>query len=94
MPPTNSDDKFQVMDIPELMQAMVFERAGKPLVLKQMPVPKPSADQMLLKIQACGICRTDLHILDGELRNTKPQLIPGHEIIETVVKMGQNVTRF
>ena len=94
MPPTNSEDNFQVMDIPELMQAMVFERAGKPLVLKPMPVPKPSADQMLLKIQACGICRTDLHILDGELRNPKPQLIPGHEIIATVVKKGQNVTRF
>lgn len=73
------------------MQAMVFEGAGKPLTLKQVPTPVPADDQVLIKIIACGICRTDLHVLDGELTHPKLPLIPGHEIIGTVVSVGKNV---
>ncbi|QTE41086.1 MULTISPECIES: zinc-dependent alcohol dehydrogenase family protein [Mucilaginibacter] len=74
------------------MQAMVLEKAGGPLVYRQVPIPQPSDYQVLIKIIACGICRTDLHILDGELDKPKLPLIPGHEIIGTVVKTGGTVT--
>lgn len=80
------------MEIPTLMEAMVFEKAGQPLVLRQLPVPQPANDQVLLKVIACGICRTDLHILDGELSQPKLPLIPGHEIIGRIVKVGDGVT--
>ena len=73
------------------MQAMVFEAAGKPLTLKRVSIPVPGDDQVLIKIIACGICRTDLHVLDGELTRPKLPLIPGHEIIGTVVSAGKNV---
>ncbi|NHA03377.1 zinc-dependent alcohol dehydrogenase family protein [Mucilaginibacter sp. HC2] len=73
------------------MQAMVFERTGQPLILKRVPVPKPGEGQVLLKILACGICRTDLHILDGELDQPKLPLIPGHEIIAVVAGWGQGL---
>lgn len=73
------------------MQAMLFEAVGKPLILKQVPIPVAGDDQVLIKIIACGICRTDLHVLDGELTNPKLPLIPGHEIIGTVVSLGKNV---
>jgi propanol-preferring alcohol dehydrogenase len=73
------------------MQAMVFDKAGQPLTLKRVPVPKPAEGQVLLKILACGICRTDLHILDGELNQPKLPLIPGHEIIAEVVELGNGV---
>ena len=76
---------------PSTMQAMVFEGVGKPLTLKQRPVPAPGNDQVLIKIMACGICRTDLHVLDGELTNPKLPLVPGHEIIGTIVSTGKNV---
>jgi propanol-preferring alcohol dehydrogenase len=76
------------------MQAMVFEGAGKSLTLKQIPVPVPGDNQVLIKIIACGICRTDLHVLDGELTNPKLPLIPGHEIIGAVVSAGKNAGDF
>ena len=55
------------MNLPETMQAMVMEEAGSPLILKTVPVPSPNDHQVLVKIIACGVCRTDLHIVDGEL---------------------------
>jgi propanol-preferring alcohol dehydrogenase len=79
------------MNIPESMAAMVFERAGQPLVQKTVPVPSPCSQQILIKIIACGVCRTDLHIIDGELNNPKFPLIPGHEIIGQVVQTGKEV---
>ena len=60
---------------------MVFESHGKPLVLKDVPIPEPNDNQVLIKIHACGVCRTDLHIVDGELTKTKLPLIIGHEIV-------------
>ena len=73
---------------PELMQAMVLHEANRPLALTEMPVPEPNADQVLLKVEACAVCRTDLHVVDGELRDPKLPLIPGHQIVGTVVGVG------
>lgn len=75
------------------MQAMVLEQKRQPLVLKTLPVPSPNQYQVLVKIIACGVCRTDLHIVDGELTNPRLPLIIGHEIVGTVVKKGREVKR-
>lgn len=79
------------MNIPSHMRAMVLEEKGKPLVFKKIPVPVPNDKQVLVKVIACGICRTDLHILDGELRFPKLPLIPGHEIIGVIVQKSAHV---
>lgn len=66
------------------MKAMVFEGTGKPLVLKELPEPTPTANQIRIKVLACGVCRTDLHIFDGELSHPKLPLIMGHQIVGEV----------
>ena len=81
------------MQLPATMDAMVFEKLKKPLVLKNIPLPKVLSNQVLIKIIACGVCRTDLHIVDGELAQPKLPLIPGHEIIGKIVDTGVEVTR-
>jgi alcohol dehydrogenase, propanol-preferring len=81
------------MNIPGTMQAMVLEQAGKPLVLKILPLPSPSDNQVLVRIIACGVCRTDLHIVDGELGKPKLPLIIGHEIVGEVVQKGRAVAK-
>jgi len=73
------------------MLAMVLEKPGRPLTLKTLPLPVPAADQVLVKIIACGVCRTDLHIVDGELPEPVLPLIPGHEIIGTIVSEGRSL---
>lgn len=80
--------------IPESMRAMVFQGPGNPLQLTELAVPTPGADQVLLRVRACGICRTDLHIIDGELDQPQLPLIPGHQIVGEVVAMGAQVSRF
>lgn len=80
------------MKLPNVMHAMVLEKQGEALTYKQLPLPRPAAKQVLVKVNACGICRTDLHIFDGELNAPKLPLIPGHEIIGSVVSTGDNVT--
>ncbi|MEO7216522.1 zinc-dependent alcohol dehydrogenase family protein [Mucilaginibacter sp.] len=80
------------MTIRVMMNAMVLEHPGRLLVYKKMAVPIPSDRQVLIKVSACGICRTDLHIIDGELKKPKLPLVPGHEIIGRVVSIGKNVT--
>jgi propanol-preferring alcohol dehydrogenase len=82
------------MNIPNTMRAMVLESPGAPMVLKQVEIPEPVENQILLKVNACGVCRTDLHIVDGELTEPKLPLIIGHEIVGTIVKIGRNVTKF
>lgn len=72
---------------------MVLEEVNHPLLLKTIPVPTPNEQQVLVKIIACGVCRTDLHIVDGELPNPKLPLIPGHEIVGIVERKGKEVTR-
>ena len=78
--------------LPGTMKAMVLETPGHALVLKTVPLPVASTGQVLVKIIACGVCRTDLHIMDSELAHPKLPLIPGHEIVGTVVLTGSGVT--
>ena len=80
------------MRLPTNMMAMVMEKPGQPLVFRHVPLPVPAAQQVLVKVIACGVCRTDLHVLDGELDKPKLPLIPGHEIVGTVVGRGEGVT--
>lgn len=79
---------------PDTMQAMVLERAGTPLKPATIPKPEPGPDQILLKVLACGVCRTDLHIHDGELGEAKLPLVLGHEIVGRVEALGSGVTGF
>ncbi|HEY9642242.1 MAG TPA: zinc-dependent alcohol dehydrogenase family protein [Coleofasciculaceae cyanobacterium] len=67
------------------MRAMILKAAGHPLEEVELPVPVPHPDQVLIRVHTCGVCRTDLHIVDGELRQPKLPLIPGHQIVGTVV---------
>lgn len=76
------------------MRAMLFTGVGRPLQLTEMPIPEPGPGQLLLKVHACGICRTDLHIIDGELAEPKLPLIPGHQIVGSVVAAGPGGGRF
>jgi propanol-preferring alcohol dehydrogenase len=80
--------------LPLTMKAMVMEAVGHPLVSKSLPLPVPAAEQVLIKIIACGVCRTDLHIMDSELPDPKLPLIPGHEIIGTIVQTGNKADHF
>lgn len=82
------------MGLPTTMRAMVLEAPGQPLRATEMPIPRPGPDQVLIRVQACGVCRTDLHIVDGELPSPKLPLIPGHEIVGTVVQKGEHVEGF
>jgi len=76
------------------MRVMIFEKPGKDLSLREMDLPEPGAEQVLLRVHACAVCRTDLHVIDGELSDPKIPLIPGHEIVGTVAAVGAAVTRF
>jgi len=84
----------QSMELPTHMRAMVLEAPGQPLRATEVPVPRPGPDQVLIRVQACGVCRTDLHIVDGELPGPKLPLIPGHEIVGTIVHKGEHVQEF
>lgn len=75
-----------------LMRAMLFEAAGRPLVLREVAVPIPQAGQVLVRVTACAVCRTDLHVIDGELPNPKFPLILGHEIVGRIVGIGSGVS--
>jgi alcohol dehydrogenase, propanol-preferring len=76
------------------MRAMVLEKSGTPLVLRERPVPQPGPGDVLIEVSACGVCRTDLHVVDGELHNAKLPLVPGHEIVGHVVAAGEAVVGF
>jgi propanol-preferring alcohol dehydrogenase len=82
------------MSIPDSMHAMVLEQPGRRLQYREMPVPKPGPDQILIGVRRCGVCRTDLHIVDGELTGAKLPIVPGHEIVGTVVEKGENAQDF
>ncbi|MEC9481731.1 MAG: alcohol dehydrogenase catalytic domain-containing protein, partial [Halomonas sp.] len=73
------------------MKAMVLERQGGPLQERERPIPVPGPGQVLLKVDACAVCRTDLHLLDGELPDIPYPIVPGHEIIGRVVDCGAGV---
>lgn len=76
------------------MRAMGLERPGGRLVAQERATPAPGRGQVLLRVSACGVCRTDLHVVDGELTGAKPQIVPGHEIVGRVVAVGAAVDRF
>ena len=75
------------------MRAMILNAPGQPLQLTEVHKPVPAPGQVLLQVKVCGICRTDLHIVDGELTQPSLPLIMGHQIVGTVVETGQAVTR-
>jgi propanol-preferring alcohol dehydrogenase len=76
------------------MHAMVLGAPRQPLRAADLPRPRPGPEQVLLRVHACGVCRTDLHVVDGELTEPKLPLVPGHEIVGTVVEAGERVERF
>jgi propanol-preferring alcohol dehydrogenase len=73
---------------------MVLERQREPLRLTELPEPEVASGQVLLDVRACGVCRTDLHIIDGELTEPKLPLVPGHQIVGVVREVGEGVERF
>jgi propanol-preferring alcohol dehydrogenase len=76
------------------MRAMILEAAEKPLILRDVPAPQPGTGQVLVRVGACAVCRTDLHLLDGELPAPKLPLIPGHEIVGRIEAIGEGVEHF
>jgi propanol-preferring alcohol dehydrogenase len=74
------------------MKAMLLDAPRGPLRAAEIPRPEPAAGQLLLRVKACGVCRTDLHVVDGELRQPKLPLVPGHEIVGEVEAIGEGVT--
>src|SRR2546430_6983633 len=73
------------------MRAMVLEAAGRPLQARDLPEPQPGAGELLLRVHACAVCRTDLHIVDGELQHPKLPLVLGHQIVGEVVGEGRRI---
>ena len=76
------------------MRAMVLDAPKQPLQLRDVPKPRPDVGELLVRVYACAVCRTDLHIVDGELPDPKLPLIPGHQIVARVEEIGRNVKRF
>ncbi len=74
------------------MRAMMLERPGEPLRMQDVPSPTPGPGQVRLRVHVCGVCRTDLHLVDGELPDPKLPVIPGHQIVGTVIETGTGVT--
>src|SRR5690349_20060758 len=76
------------------MHAMVLTHPGLPLTSADLPRPTPGPDDILIRVHACGVCRTDLHVVDGDLTEPKLPIVPGHEIVGTVIETGARVDRF
>jgi propanol-preferring alcohol dehydrogenase len=74
-----------------VMRALQIARAGAPLALERVPLPEPGPGQVRLRVSACGVCRTDLHLLDGELPDARWPIVPGHQIVGRVEKVGAGV---
>jgi propanol-preferring alcohol dehydrogenase len=72
---------------------MVLDKARSPLRAAEVPTPEPGPGQLLLEVQVCGVCRTDLHVVDGELTEPKLPLIPGHQIVGRVAALGEGAER-
>jgi propanol-preferring alcohol dehydrogenase len=85
--------KGQTM-VAQAMQAMVLDAPGRALRLLTRPVPAPGPGQVLIEVGACAVCRTDLHVVDGELPEAKLPIVPGHEIVGRVAAAGSDVDRF
>ena len=76
------------------MRAMVLDRPRTPLMPREWPVPQPGEGEILIEVAACGVCRTDLHVVDGELPDPKLPIVPGHEIVGRVAAIGSGVSGF
>lgn len=76
------------------MRAMLLRQPRQPLEVAELPSPSPAADQVRIEVHACGVCRTDLHIFDGELTQPKLPLVLGHQVVGTVAEVGEHVERF
>jgi propanol-preferring alcohol dehydrogenase len=76
------------------MRAMVLEQTRTPLIMRERPTPEPNQGEILVEIAACGVCRTDLHVVDGELPNPKLPIVPGHEIVGRIAAIGSGVAGF
>lgn len=76
------------------MKAMLLERPGTPLALRELPMPHPGPGQVLVRVEACGVCRTDLHVTEGDLAVHRPDVIPGHEVVGEVAALGPGATGF
>lgn len=76
------------------MRTMVFTAPGQPLEYRDLPVPTPQPEEVLIRVEACAVCRTDLHIIDGELPAPNLPLVPGHQIVGTIERLGERVTRW
>lgn len=76
------------------MRAMILESPRRPLVWCEVPLPALRPEQLLVRVTACAVCRTDLHVIDGELPNPKLPRIPGHEIVGRIEKLGEAVRGF
>ncbi|HET7160112.1 MAG TPA: zinc-dependent alcohol dehydrogenase family protein [Burkholderiales bacterium] len=76
------------------MQAMILKSRKAELELTHLPQPQPGPDELLLRVHACGVCRTDLHVVDGDLTRGKLPIIPGHEVVASVVACGSSVSEF
>ena len=76
------------------MRAMVLRALRAPLVLEKRPIPSPREGEILVRISACAVCRTDLHVVDGDLPDTRLPIVPGHEIVGRVEAVGKGVTQF
>jgi propanol-preferring alcohol dehydrogenase len=76
------------------MRAMILQAPCTPLQAADLPIPQPGPEQVLLRVHACGVCRTDLHVVDGELPGPRLPLVPGHEIVGTVAARGERAERF
>lgn len=74
------------------MKAMILHEIGKPLELAERPDPEPQSGELLVRVEACAVCRTDLHVVEGDLANPKLPLVPGHEIVGIVETVGQGVS--
>jgi propanol-preferring alcohol dehydrogenase len=76
------------------MRAMVLHRPGEGLVCEERPRPEPGPGQVLIRVHACGVCRTDLHVVDGDLPPVRESIVPGHETVGVVAALGEGVERF
>lgn len=77
-----------------IMRAMVLDGPRTALVMRERPLPAPGAGEILVQIAACGVCRTDLHVVDGELEHPKLPIVPGHEIVGRIAALGAGVAGF
>ncbi len=76
------------------MKAIVLKKPGTLLAQEDIPIPSPGPHQVLVKVAACGVCRTDLHVVDGDLTEPKLPLVPGHEVVGTLLSKGEGVQKF